>query len=73
MVNVNSYGYVWAVVSLVSNLALVLVVFRQARTIARKLGRAGARAVAKVFSLFLAGIAVMMIRSGIEAMVHAHM
>jgi multiple antibiotic resistance protein len=73
MVNVNSYGYVWAVVSLVSNLALVLVVFRQARTLARKLGTAGARAVAKVFSLFLAGIAVMMIRSGIEAMVHAHM
>ena len=72
MLNVNSYGYLWAVASLIANLALVLLVFSQARTITRKLGRAGARAVAKVFSLFLAGIAVMMIRSGIEAMIHAH-
>lgn len=72
MLNVNSYGYLWTVVSLIANMALVLLVFTQARTITRKLGRAGARAVAKVLSLFLAGIAVMMIRSGIEAMIHAH-
>ena len=72
MLNVNSYGYFWTVVSLIANMALVLLVFTQARTITRMLGRAGARAVAKVFSLFLAGIAVMMIRSGIEAMMHTH-
>jgi small neutral amino acid transporter SnatA (MarC family) len=30
------------------------------------------RAVAKVFSLFMAGIAVMMIRSGIEGMIRSH-
>ena len=72
MLNVNSYGYFWTVVSLIANMALVLLVFTQARTITRMLGKAGARAVAKVFSLFLAGIAVMMIRSGIEAMMHAH-
>ena len=72
MLNVNSYGYVWAVVSLIANMALVLLVFTQARVITNRLGKAGSRAVAKVFSLFLAGIAVMMIRSGIEAMIHAH-
>jgi len=72
MLNVDSYGYLWTVISLIANMAIVLLVFTQARTITRKLGKAGARAVAKVFSLFLAGIAVMMIRSGIEAMIRAH-
>mgnify|MGYP001610412043 FL=1 len=37
--------------------------------IARVMGKAGSRAVGKVVALFLAGIAVMMIRSGIEDMV----
>ena len=37
-------------------------------TIARVIGNAGSRAVAKVAALFLAGIAVMMIRSGITSM-----
>jgi small neutral amino acid transporter SnatA (MarC family) len=33
------------------------------------MGKAGARAVGKVVALFLAGIAVMMIRSGVAEMV----
>ncbi len=70
ILNVNSYGYGWAVVSLVANMLLVWIVFQRARVITRRLGRAGSRAVAKVVSLFLTGIAVMMIRSGIEAMLH---
>jgi len=37
--------------------------------VSRVLGRAGARAVAKAVALFLTGIAVMMIRTGIEAIV----
>ena len=44
------------------------VVFRAARTLTRVLGRGGGRAVAKVTALFLAGIAVMMIRTGVTAM-----
>jgi multiple antibiotic resistance protein len=72
MLNVNSYGYAWTVVSLVANMALVFLVFSLARTITRKLGKAGMRAVAKVFSLFMAGIAIMMIRSGIEGMLRSH-
>lgn len=66
---VDSYGYVWTIASLIANMLFVLVVFLQANTIARVMGNAGSRAVAKVAALFLAGIAVMMIRSGITAMV----
>lgn len=66
---VDSYGYTWTVASLLINLLIVLVVFLQAKSIARIMGKAGSRAVAKVISLFLAGIAVSMIRSGIAQMV----
>ncbi|MBI5470778.1 MAG: MarC family protein [Ignavibacteriae bacterium] len=65
---VDSYGYPWTIVSLLVNLLIVLVVFLQAKSIAKMMGKAGSRAVAKVISLFLAGIAVSMIRSGIAQM-----
>lgn len=65
---VNSLGYTWAIVSLVANMLLVWLAFRHAPLITRGMGRAGSRAVSKVIALFLAGIAVMMIRSGIEQM-----
>jgi multiple antibiotic resistance protein len=65
---VTSYGYVWAIASLLANMVIVWVVFTQAKRITNLLGRAGASAVAKVAALFLAGIAVMMIRSGISGM-----
>lgn len=65
---VDSYGYLWTIASLLANMLVVLVVFLQANAVARIMGNAGSRAVAKVAALFLAGIAVMMIRSGITAM-----
>jgi multiple antibiotic resistance protein len=65
---VDSYGYVWSVASLLANMILVWIVFSQANIIGKVLGKAGSRAVGKVIALFLAGIAVMMIRSGITAM-----
>lgn len=65
---VDSYGYVWTIASLIANMLIVLAVFIQATAIARVMGNAGSRAVAKVAALFLAGIAVMMIRSGITTM-----
>jgi len=69
IVVVNAYGYLMAIASLVTNLALVWFLFTRADAVARALGVAGARAVAKVVALFLTGIAVMMIRTGIEAMI----
>jgi len=66
---VDSFGYFWTVVSLVANMAVVWLVFAQAERIGAVVGEGGSRAVAKVAALLLTGIAVMLIRSGIEAMV----
>lgn len=68
LVLVDTYGYAVTVGSLLANLLLVWVVFASAGTITRVMGRAGSRAVSRVAALFLAGIAVMMIRSGIQSM-----
>lgn len=65
---VDSYGYLWTIASLVANMLIVLVVFLEADVITRVVGHSGSRAFAKVAALFLAGIAVMMVRSGITAM-----
>jgi multiple antibiotic resistance protein len=64
----NEYGYGWTIASLAINMLIVLVVFLQAKRISRAMGKAGSQAVAKVAALFLTGIAVFMIRSGIEGM-----
>ncbi len=69
---VNAHGYGWTIVSLVANMLVVWLAFRHAPVVIRVMGRAGSRAVAKVISLFLAAIAVMMIRSGIEGMLAVH-
>jgi multiple antibiotic resistance protein len=69
---VNSHGYGFTIVSLVANMLVVWLAFRYAPVVIRAIGRAGARATAKVIALFLAGIAVMMIRSGIEKMIAPH-
>ena len=66
---VNTYGYGWALASLVVNMVIVWGVFSRAGTVTRVLGEAGSKAVAKVAALFMAAIAVMMIRSGIESMI----
>jgi multiple antibiotic resistance protein len=68
---VDSWGYLLTVASLVVNMAIVWLVFAQSGLITRAMGPAGSRAVAKVAALFLAGIAVMMIRSGIAAMLRS--
>jgi multiple antibiotic resistance protein len=68
LVLVDTYGYVVTVGSLLANLLLVWLVFRSAEAMSRTMGRAGSRAVSRVAALFLAGIAVMMIRSGIQSM-----
>ncbi len=68
IVLVNTYGYVWAVCSLLTNLLIVWVLFSQSAAVTRLLGHAGSQAFAKVAALFLAGFAVMMIRSGVQAM-----
>ncbi len=64
----DTYGKVPAVMSLLANLLIVWVVFRKSDLVSKLLGEAGSKAVAKVAALFMAGIAVMMIRVGLTAM-----
>lgn len=67
LITVDAYGLAMTLASLVANCLLVLILLLNSKWIIRVMGEAGSQAFAKVASLFMAGIAVMMIRSGIEA------
>ena len=57
---------IWMVLfSFVVNLAIAWVVLSQAHRVAAVLGKSGLKAISKVIALFLAAIAVKMIREGI--------
>ncbi|MCE9635056.1 MAG: MarC family protein [Planctomycetes bacterium] len=68
LITVESHGHLLAIVSVLLNLVVMWMVFRHADLILRVMGRAGSRAVAKVAALFMAAIAVMMIRVGLTGM-----
>ncbi len=63
------FGIPMTMISLVVNLIIAWVIFSSAGRIIAFLGEGGARATSKVVSLFLAAIAVMIIRKGIEGMI----
>lgn len=63
---VDNYGYWMSMISLFVNLLLVWLVFRYSDFVMKVMGVAGSRAFAKIASLFMAAIAVMMIRVGIQ-------
>jgi multiple antibiotic resistance protein len=67
LITVDAHGLPMTLASLIANCLLVLVLLLNSKWIIRVMGEAGSQAFAKVASLFMAGIAVMMIRSGIEA------
>ena len=62
---VDTYGYLPTLFSIIINLFIVWITFIKSNTIVNMLGENGAKASAKVMSIFLAAIAVMMIRRGI--------
>ena len=62
---VNEYGIIPTASALLVNILIVGIVFFLASPIERFLGQAGSKTVSKVASLFLASIAVMLIRRGI--------
>lgn len=70
LILVDAHGYLLTIASLLVNMLIVWLVFSQSHRITDLIGKAGSQAIAKVFALFLAGIAVMMIRSGIDQMLH---
>lgn len=63
---VDQFGYLLTFLSLLVNLLIVYISFRQSNKIMKFLGEGGSRAFAKVASLFMVAIAVMMIRVGIQ-------
>ncbi len=66
---VDTYGYLPTLVSLGLNLGIAFLVFYFGNYIIRVVGEGGSKGIGKVASLLLAAIAVMMIRSGVEAMI----
>jgi multiple antibiotic resistance protein len=71
LIVVDAYGYLAAVIALLANLFLVWLIFRNSNLIIRVMGEAGSKAFAKVAALFMAAIAIMMIRVGLTAMISA--
>ncbi len=65
IMSVDRHGLVITLLSLVINLLLTWLIFSNSKYIVRVMGKGGTRAFGKVASLFLAAIAVMMIRVGI--------
>ncbi len=66
LVSSKSYGFWVTLLSLVVNLLIVWLVFSKSKVIRRVMGDGASKAMGKVASLFLAAIAVAMIRSGIQ-------
>ncbi|MHB1687612.1 MAG: MarC family protein [Ignavibacteriaceae bacterium] len=62
---VNNYGYLPTILSMALNLIIVGIILFNARWLIKLIGDGGAKAYAKLSSLFLAAIAVMMIRVGV--------
>ncbi len=65
LILVHNYGYLPTILSMVLNFLIVWVILANARWLIKLIGDGGAKAFAKIASLFLAAIAVMMIRVGI--------
>lgn len=69
LVTQQGYGYLPALASLLANLGIAAVVFYFGPMLMDRLGASAAKAIAKIASLFLAAIAVAMIRAGIFGMI----
>ena len=64
----DTYGFAPALASLVLNLLFTWFVFDRALVVGRMFGEGGTRGVAKVMSILLAAISVMMVRRGLYEM-----
>ncbi|MDP2681718.1 MAG: MarC family protein [Deltaproteobacteria bacterium] len=67
---VDTYGYLPALFSILVNLFIVWLAFNKSDAIMKILGENGAKGFSKVMSIFLAAIAVMMIRRGIFELIN---
>jgi len=65
LILIDSFGYLATIISIVLNFLIVGLVLFNARWLIKAIGHGGSRAFAKIASLLLASIAVMMIRVGL--------
>jgi len=65
LILVDQYSIVIVLVSFILNLAIGWLLFAQANRVVAFLGQGGVRATSKIISLFLAAIAIKMIRQGV--------
>lgn len=65
LISVNEHGYIYTIPSLILNMIITYYALLKADFVKKVLRESGSKAFAKVASLFLAAIAVMMIRVGI--------
>ena len=72
LITVDQHGVFLTLVAVLINIFLAGVVFSFSGGFIRLLGKAGANALSKVFSLFLAAIAVMMMRRGVLEIILAN-
>ncbi len=66
LILIDQFGFLYTVFSMALNFIIVWFVLRYSNLIIKIMGEGGTRAFAKVASLFLAAIAVMMIRVGVS-------
>jgi multiple antibiotic resistance protein len=65
LILVDQYSIIIVIVSFILNLVIAWLLFAQANRVVAFLGQGGVRATSKIVSLFLAAIAIKMIRQGI--------
>ncbi len=65
LILVDQYSVIIVIFSFILNLAIGWLLFAQANRVVAFLGRGGVRATSKIISLFLAAIAIKMIRQGV--------
>jgi multiple antibiotic resistance protein len=65
LILIDQYSIVIVIVAFIINLTIGWLLFSQANRVVRFLGQGGVRATSKIISLFLAAIAIKMIRQGV--------
>ena len=70
LILLDNFGYIPTILSMILNFLIVLFVLLNAKLMLKVIGDGGSKAFAKIASLFLAAIAVMMIRLGDESFIN---
>jgi multiple antibiotic resistance protein len=68
MLLVREYGYLYTALATIANISIAGLFFLISEFILKWIGKSGTKIISKVASLFLAAIAVMLVRKGLAAM-----